>query len=76
MPLWMSGCQGLAVRQSMGSDDDGAQLSGGVAFEAADGFVSHLAFGDASLDVAATACLPAESGKADRVESRVGLRSC
>jgi hypothetical protein len=57
----------------MGSDDDRVELSGDVAFEAADGFASGLSFGDASLDVAAAACLPAESGKDDRVESRVGL---
>jgi hypothetical protein len=58
---------GLAVRQSMGSDDDRVELSGDVAFEASDGFASGPAFGDASLDVAAAACLPAESGKNDRV---------
>jgi len=61
--LWVAG------RRCDGPDDEGVQLSGDVALEAADGLTVGLAFSAASPDVAAAGGVPAQLGEGDAVES-------
>src|SRR3712207_2887446 len=69
MPLWMSsGSWGECW-----PGDELVDLSGDVAFEAADGFASGLAVGDAPVDVGACALVPAQPRYDDGVERGVGL---
>lgn len=69
MPLWMSSRQDVGG----GAGDEPVDLACDVAFEAAECFATGLAFGDAPVDVAAGAGVPAETGQHDGVEGGVGL---
>lgn len=75
MPLWMSSDCGKNVAGLLwhGADDVLVEVTGDVAFEAADGFAATLALGDAAVHVVACARIPAQSAENDRVERGVGL---
>ena len=52
--------------------DDLVDLTGDVALQAADGFASGFAFGDAASEVVAGAGVPAQPEQSDAVERGVG----
>src|SRR5690348_6556241 len=75
MPLWMSSRVRALVggcRRGLGCDE-GEDLAGDVALEAADRLAAGFALGEASLQVVLGAGIPAQPGQGDPVERGVGL---